>query len=189
MPGLLNLDSFHAQFLRNWEAHRDVASDDVLEVPTDVTEVLNLRGMPSALGLQIWVVPQQLTGDPGTLDLALVRTNTGSLAAAAPYVTVRQVTGAEPLETYRFTKLLPAEYRLLVQNVPVGTTWRLHVTNTSGLSIEVDPTVVAQTVDGIAGASGNYAGAEPGWAPASGLGVAVDESNGRLWLYYGGSWH
>lgn len=43
---------------------------------------------------------------------------------------------------------------------------------------------------GIQGGSGNYGGGQPTFTPAAGnLGVAVDTSNGQLWLYYSGGWH
>ena len=40
------------------------------------------------------------------------------------------------------------------------------------------------------GRSANYGGGQPSWNPAAGvLGIAVDTSNNRLWLYYGGAWN
>ena len=36
---------------------------------------------------------------------------------------------------------------------------------------------------------GNYAGGQPTFTPASGIGLAVDTSNGTLWEYYNGAWH
>lgn len=44
--------------------------------------------------------------------------------------------------------------------------------------------------NGIQGGSANYSGGSPSFTPAAGvLGMAVDTSNGRLWLYYSGAWH
>lgn len=46
------------------------------------------------------------------------------------------------------------------------------------------------TNGGIQGASANYSGSAPSFTPAANtLGIAVDTSNGRLWLYYSGGWH
>lgn len=36
---------------------------------------------------------------------------------------------------------------------------------------------------------GNYAGGEPDFTPATGCGVAIDTSDGRIWWYYSGAWH
>lgn len=36
---------------------------------------------------------------------------------------------------------------------------------------------------------GNYAGGVPNFTPAGGTGLAVDTSNGTLWMYYSGAWH
>lgn len=50
--------------------------------------------------------------------------------------------------------------------------------------------VVAPSITGMAGGQENYGGNEPGWVPEAGvLGVAVDTSTQRLWLYYAGAWH
>lgn len=35
---------------------------------------------------------------------------------------------------------------------------------------------------------GNYAGGQPDFTPASGAGIGFDNSNGRVWNYYGGQW-
>lgn len=37
--------------------------------------------------------------------------------------------------------------------------------------------------------SADYGGAEPDWTPAATLGVAVDQSNSRIWWHYGGQWN
>jgi hypothetical protein len=43
---------------------------------------------------------------------------------------------------------------------------------------------------GIQGGAANYGGGAPSFTPAAGvLGIAVDTSNSRLWLYYGNAWH
>lgn len=36
---------------------------------------------------------------------------------------------------------------------------------------------------------GDYGGGQPDFTPASGAGIAVDNSNGHVWLYYGGQWN
>lgn len=64
---------------------------------------------------------------------------------------------------------------------------------TSGQSQQVTALLIksyVQTASGLQGGSGNYAGGQPSFTPAAGLlGIAVDTSNGRLWLYYGGAWN
>lgn len=35
----------------------------------------------------------------------------------------------------------------------------------------------------------DYGGAEPGVVPPTGIGVAIDTSNGHIWWYYGGQWN
>lgn len=36
---------------------------------------------------------------------------------------------------------------------------------------------------------GNYAGGQPTFTPAAGVGLAVDTSNGTLWQFYNNAWH
>lgn len=58
MPGKLNISSFHAQYLTPWVLYRAaVAASDNLGTPSTVGIVSGITGQPSAVGLQIWVVP------------------------------------------------------------------------------------------------------------------------------------
>lgn len=36
--------------------------------------------------------------------------------------------------------------------------------------------------------SGNYAGGQPGFTPTGSTAIAVDTSNGRVWLFYNSTW-
>lgn len=36
---------------------------------------------------------------------------------------------------------------------------------------------------------GDYGGGQPSFTPSSGVGLAVDTSNGTLWQYYNSAWH
>jgi hypothetical protein len=54
--------------------------------------------------------------------------------------------------------------------------------------------IIAQNVGsggsgGTALSSGNYAGGQPGFTPATSPWLAIDTSNGTLWEYYNGAWH
>lgn len=37
--------------------------------------------------------------------------------------------------------------------------------------------------------AGDYGGGQPTWTPVGTMGMAVDTSNSRVWIYYSGTWN
>ena len=191
MPGSRDSFSFHAQYLEPWKIYRSgVASNDDPDHPELMLDSVDASGLASGIAAQLWVVPERTDGT-GTITITVVQPSTGSLATVRPYQTLGEAAAVPSLGERRFTGLTAGAFKILVTGIDEGAIWNIHVTTTSAVGIQVPSATASIPADssGIVGGAGDYGGAEPPFAPESGLGVAVDTSTEQIWWYYGGAWH
>jgi len=68
----------------------------------------------------------------------------------------------------------------------------LQIAQVEVLARAVELQLLCDIVSGGASGSftaGNYSGGQPNFTPSGDTAIAVDTSNGTLWLWYSGAWH
>jgi len=142
MPGLYDASKPQASFLETWFLYRAaVAASDDLNNPAAVTALLDLSKSFKGLGNSIRLTPRRVSGT-GTVDLILVRENSGSLAGSEPYTTIATNSAVATLVESAFSDLIAGKYRVLMA-LSASSVWELHAaTSVAGSSVAAVTSIV-----------------------------------------------
>lgn len=125
MPGILDASRPKASYISSWAIYRAaVAASDDLAHPENVTSIIDLTTSFNGVDAEIWIMPVLASGT-GTVDMAVILANNGSLQALQPYATAASEMAVGNQSLQKFSGLVAGQYRVLL-TLSATASWDLH---------------------------------------------------------------